>query len=387
MQYTLREIPGGLAGTDETVRQIGEHVQNDLKRLAVRLTASRLIQSAGVQSKDHLGEARAIYGWIARNIRYQKDPIGIEMVQSPEVTLRLRYGDCDDHVALVVAMALSVGIPARFRVIGYSQDNLVHIFPELLIDGKWIAADTTEPQKGFGWRPAKFPVERIYNYKGEVSDMTYGKSVANGMGALPANRAIIKRSLLAQAIKQNVRGTLERNWKAGVNNRNDLRSYIKLIDDQNFPTKQPIIVEPVREAIVEYLDYVDRNRIGSIKPESEMSGMGELSGFLSSIWNGVKSVVKASITQVAKSGIPIISQVAAVGAGVLFPSTRKARAGEPPPVPFAPIQIRPTITLPSDLIRTELAPGAAQAFGAGLGGATLPLVIAAGVALIFLMKK
>lgn len=400
MNYSLREIPGGLAGTNETVRLIAEHVQNDLRRPVVRLIASRLIQSAGVKSKDHLSEAQTLYSWISRNIRYQKDPVNIETVQSPEITLKLRYGDCDDHTGIMAAMALAVGIPARYRVIGYTEDQLVHIFPELLIGSKWIAADTTEPQKGFGWRPPKFPVERIYNLDGEVSDMTFTEKVS-GIGGLSPNQPVIKRGILELAIKQKTREILEHNWQAANNNRADLQTYIKIIDGQNFPTKNPLITEPVRAAVVEWIDYLNKNRIGSIKPENTPVDMGELNGFLSSVWNGVKSVVKNVTGAVAGSGIPIISQAAAIGRGVLFPSTTQADGGSRS-VPTngrssgskststrgdAPIRISPSVTLPSDMIQTQIAPGAAQAFGSGLGGSTIPMIAIAAIAAIILLKK
>jgi len=398
MKYSLREIPSGLAGTNETVRVIAEGVHNDLRRPVVRLTASRLVQSAGVKSKDHLSEAEALYSWISRNIRYQKDPVGIETVQSPEITLELRCGDCDDHVGLMVAMAMSLGIPGRYRVIGYNDNHLVHIFPELLIGSKWIAADTTEPQHGFGWRPPKFPVEKIYNLDGEVSNMTISDQVAPGVGGLSPNQPVIKRAILDLAIRQKVREILEQNWQAGNNNRRDLRTYIEIIDGQNFPTKSPLITEPVRAAIVDWINYLDANQIGSLKAEDYPVNMGELNGFLSSLWGGVKSVVKSVTGAVAASGIPIISQAAAIGRGILFPSTTRPDGGSQDintdPGRYtkgskggAPIRISPNITLPPDLIQTQIAPGAAQAFGSGLGGSTIPMIAMAAVLAVVLLKK
>lgn len=284
MNYSLAEIPSGVAGTDRTVREIMRLVDYDLKRPQIRLLATRHLQSYGIPSKDKIGEARAIYQMVRRNIRYQKDPIGIETVQSPTTTWQIRAGDCDDHVGLVAALAMSIGIPVRLRVIGFNQDNLIHIFPELLVDNKWIPADTTEPERGFGWRPKKFPIEKIYNFKGEV-----------------VNMGEIKKGALQTGIYNAVMNTLNNNWANGLINKKDVEGYVSVIDGGNFPSKKALYVEPTRKAIVDFLNYVNSKNIGSLKPGG-LSGMEGLGGFLSSVWGAVKSVVGGVVKTVTGSG-------------------------------------------------------------------------------------
>lgn len=283
MKYSLREIPGGLAGTERTVREIAKHVRDDLKRPQLRLLASRLMRSAQVGSKDTLGEARTIYNFVTSRVRYQKDPVGMELVQSPLVTLQIGAGDCDDQVALVAALAQAVGIPARFRVVGYFPDQLEHIFPELNVDGRWIPADTTEPEHGFGWRPPTFPVERLFDSKGETSAMNLGQ-------ALPVKRSDVKSAVYAKVTQ-----VLTDNWKAGVINQGDVEGYLRVIRDGNFPTKSELLVEPTERAIRNFLGMVKRKRVRSIKPNNSLSGCEGLSGFLSTVWGGVKSAVGSVI--------------------------------------------------------------------------------------------
>jgi hypothetical protein len=82
-----------------------------------------------------------IVAWVRTHLRYIGDPATSEWVQTPEITLAMRGGDCDDLSVLIAAMAHAVGIPARFISISKDGENFVHVFPELW-DGKtWINAD------------------------------------------------------------------------------------------------------------------------------------------------------------------------------------------------------------------------------------------------------
>jgi len=82
-----------------------------------------------------------IVTWVRTHLRYIGDPATSEWVQTPEITLAMRGGDCDDLSVLVAAMAHAVGIPARFISISKDGENFVHVFPELW-DGKaWINGD------------------------------------------------------------------------------------------------------------------------------------------------------------------------------------------------------------------------------------------------------
>lgn len=322
MKVRLAAIPPGVIGTDMTLNELARLIEQDLKGQKLRLFVSRILQN--VASKDHLTEAKKIYSWVAAHIRYQKDPVGIETVQSPLVTLRLRMGDCDDHVALVVGMALAVGIPSRFRTVGYEKDDLLHIWPELYAAGRWWAADTTEPGRGFGWRPPKFPVERVYNYKGKVSDM---------IGQLPT-RLPVTREQVQRAIRDETLDVLTGNWRAGLINEADVASYVRVIDEGNFPTAQPLLVDPVREAITDFQTWAPANLGPSMKPVGVMSGLEGLDGFLKSIWNGVKKVV----------------------GGVVSTGLRVIGAGAPQQV-----VVQPSIQIPAGVVQAPVTAAAARA--------------------------
>ena len=67
---------------------------------------------------------------------------------SAREVLRTKVGDCNEHTALYVAMARSVGLPARIAVgLAYSRGAFYyHAWPEVYIDegrgrGLWLPVD------------------------------------------------------------------------------------------------------------------------------------------------------------------------------------------------------------------------------------------------------
>jgi hypothetical protein len=314
MEYRLSELPGGgVAATDATLREIARICQNDLRQSpAVRFQATQILGS--VSGKDHVGEARALFEWVRRHVRYQKDPVGIETVQSPVVTLRLRAGDCDDHAALLASLAIAVGIPARFRVLGASADNFIHIVPELYAGGRWWWADTTE-RLPFGVRPRPLPVERIYNFQGEVSMLGQSET-------LPVTAGQFKAS-----IRDAVWRTLQTNWQNGLINEDDVRSYLRVIDEGNFFSKKPLLVDPTRATIAEFLAWVP-SHLGPSRKRG-VGGLSGLDGFLSSIVKAVGSVVKGAVNLVTGGGSPTVQ--------IQYPpAPTTATAPVAPTVPVAP---------------------------------------------------
>ncbi len=108
-----------------------------------------------VSEKDTLGELRALYKAIRKNVRYTSDIANIDSYQTPSKTLKLHTGDCDDYSSLAASAALSLGIPVRFKVIrtkGARDWN--HIYTEMGIPRqrptKWVPFDASVA-KSLGW--------------------------------------------------------------------------------------------------------------------------------------------------------------------------------------------------------------------------------------------
>jgi hypothetical protein len=116
-------------------------------------TARQIMISYGVPRDDTEAEIRALYWFLSEHIRYTKDPVDVEMLQDPLVTLSIRNADCDDLAVLAASLAESIGIPARF-VLFAKRKGLIphHIFVELQTKKGWIAIDTVW-NKGAGIVP------------------------------------------------------------------------------------------------------------------------------------------------------------------------------------------------------------------------------------------
>lgn len=97
---------------------------------------------AGLLQGDYNGEILALYYDVCQNIRYMKDPLGVEMVQTPQRTLRVRSGDCDDMATLLAAMLMAAGHRARFALVGFRRGGPpTHVYVEAAVPGGWKTLD------------------------------------------------------------------------------------------------------------------------------------------------------------------------------------------------------------------------------------------------------
>jgi len=89
-----------------------------------------------------------------KKIPYKKDPDGIEYLTRPEAFLK-SYGrgqDCDDRAITIGSWAKENGLQFRFIATGKHKDKPIHhVYPEILIGGKWIVADATYPENVLGY--------------------------------------------------------------------------------------------------------------------------------------------------------------------------------------------------------------------------------------------
>lgn len=152
---TLMGLPSGPAGTAATLsimKRLAREAVNAPTQLA-RNQALEIFRGAGLRSRDWIGEAKALQQWIQNCIRYVRDPVDVELVQTPEVTLKNRTGDCDDQATLLAAMLKATGHPARFVAVGIKGGPFSHVLVETKLNSsKWAAAETIL-KKPFGWYP------------------------------------------------------------------------------------------------------------------------------------------------------------------------------------------------------------------------------------------
>lgn len=120
--------------------------------VALELEATPLIQaddarlieaarSATAGTADPLEAAVRLNAWVHETLRKEITP----SIPSALQVLDARRGDCNEHTVLYVALARAIGLPARTAV------GLVHIrgrfyyhaWPEVWLNGEWIALDPT----------------------------------------------------------------------------------------------------------------------------------------------------------------------------------------------------------------------------------------------------
>lgn len=156
LPQTLHAIPGGAEGVRTTLKVMAKLARQGSVNPLIRQFTQTLVQS--LSQKDRIGEIRSIGEFVRDSIRYVRDPVGTELVQTPDATMRLKSGDCDDKATLTAAMLLSIGHPARFVAIGFAPGSFSHVFVETRINRKdggypWMAIETTEP-----WPIGRAPV-------------------------------------------------------------------------------------------------------------------------------------------------------------------------------------------------------------------------------------
>lgn len=155
----LLDIPSGAAGVRATLRIMRNLVRTYKTNIQIRDFAAKLVQD--LPQKDWSGQVRRLHEFVRDGVRYLKDVNGVETVQTPLFTLENRYGDCDDKATLLATMLESIGHPARFVAVGFTEPGrFSHVYAETIIGDKWIPLETTI-NKPAGWQPPRVVASMI----------------------------------------------------------------------------------------------------------------------------------------------------------------------------------------------------------------------------------
>src|SRR5262245_36730714 len=90
----LYRVPRGVPGTMATARMISKLICEGAKDFRVRQKAVEIFRERGVPAKDRIGEVRALFDWVRRNIRYTRDIFQVELLHTARRMLELQAGDC-----------------------------------------------------------------------------------------------------------------------------------------------------------------------------------------------------------------------------------------------------------------------------------------------------
>jgi transglutaminase-like putative cysteine protease len=152
-------LDDGAKGTRDTLYLMRALARQYALDPNIRHVAASLVQN--LPQKDWSGQVRALHAFVRDRIRYLRDIDGVETIQTPDKTLQLAYGDCDDKSTLLATLLKSIGHPSRFIAVGFkAPDQYQHVYVDTLIGTKWVALETTEPVE-MGWSPPRTPLAKM----------------------------------------------------------------------------------------------------------------------------------------------------------------------------------------------------------------------------------
>lgn len=129
----------------------------DMARAAIRDPAQKIRTLAmqlvaNLPPRSYQREVYRLHQFVRDDIRYVRDPVGVELVSTPARTLDTRAGDCDDKSVLLAALLESLGHPTRFKAIALKGGPFSHVYVETKIGEAWVPLETII-NRPMGWYP------------------------------------------------------------------------------------------------------------------------------------------------------------------------------------------------------------------------------------------
>jgi transglutaminase-like putative cysteine protease len=137
------------------------------KLVPIDETFRTLAEKAVAGKTDDLDRAKALYDHVMGRMRYDKSGTGWGRGDA-KYACDMRTGNCTDFHSYFIALARSIGIPARFAIgatipADRNEGTIegYHCWAEFLADGRWVPVDISEAWKNpkladyyFGHNPA-----------------------------------------------------------------------------------------------------------------------------------------------------------------------------------------------------------------------------------------
>lgn len=195
------DVPVGYDGTLRTVRMMVDAIREGYLHPRLRWRARTLF--AGLEPFDYDGEIGAVWQHVVNNVRYQKDPLGVEHITTPaeldaEIDEGLAAEDCESMVVYAASLLAAAGIPSQIEIIGWDPSKpdryrhvaLVVVHPttgrEISFDpvaaqryrGRFALGDTTWrtglPRKRFTLDGDEVTMREYFNDQGDGSSSLMG---------------------------------------------------------------------------------------------------------------------------------------------------------------------------------------------------------------------
>ena len=151
---TLAAIPGGTNGVRATLATMVRLTRTGRRDVGIVQLARSI--ALPVPARDYRGEVQACLTWVKLHIRYVADPRDVESVASPDATLKMQSGDCDDMSVLLASLLEAIGHRTRFVAFAYNttDEPYSHVLCQTLLGaGVWVTLDPTISTSTIGWTP------------------------------------------------------------------------------------------------------------------------------------------------------------------------------------------------------------------------------------------
>ena len=196
-----RRIPANNAGTRVSLGAMRELAKAGAHHPDVIRAAHDVVRR--VPERDDVATMRALLADVRSRMRYTPDPMNLELVKAPWVSLggSERWGiepmDCDDASVLLSSMLGAVGIPSKFTVAAVDSSApgaWSHVYVTArTTDGRWVPLD---------------PIVRDFAPGQEVPsrDLTgprrHFPAALSGLGAKKRKQPLLRNQVPLPAIEQ-----------------------------------------------------------------------------------------------------------------------------------------------------------------------------------------
>lgn len=150
----LGDLPSGRAGTKKTLDLMRGIVLDSLKEPAQKVRELALSIVRHVAPRRSFLEVVSLQHYVRDRIRYVRDPVPFELLQTPQKTVEYGQGDCDDKSILLAALLMATGHPSRFISVGFKGGPLSHVLVDTRIRDSWLPLETIVPNVEPGWFPS-----------------------------------------------------------------------------------------------------------------------------------------------------------------------------------------------------------------------------------------
>jgi len=129
------KVGEGIFGNIATINMMRKVARKRTGHPAVQWFTRNILLQYAVDSQNFVDESKAVGDFIKSNVRYVRDPDGIEQLQDPLTMIEnigrgVSQGDCDDMALLIATCLLSIGHQPKFRAVRYDSNsgNFNHIY-------------------------------------------------------------------------------------------------------------------------------------------------------------------------------------------------------------------------------------------------------------------